>query len=270
MSTPDDDTDPTGMRALLRGLPDPGPMPDDLVARIQHSLADLALPEPEARPSRGDEDDLRTVSRGTRSSTAPHRPSWWVRNGPRAAVAAVVLLGGGAVASDQLGLLGSGGDSSSSGTAADSSAGDSSVDQRGQGPTTGTESAPRAGSDTAGGSSAGPVRLGQVVVTMSGRTYTVGGLATEVDRGEPAAPTAPLTAESPGIGPIGTELGVRSCLVALGLPRDAAARVDLAVVDSTPAAVLVVTSEGGRTAYAVGRNCTLGDPALIAGPIQLP
>ena len=30
MNTHDDDTDPTGMRALLRGLPDPGPMPDDL------------------------------------------------------------------------------------------------------------------------------------------------------------------------------------------------------------------------------------------------
>jgi hypothetical protein len=30
--------DPTGMRALLSSLPDPGPMPDDLVARIQASL----------------------------------------------------------------------------------------------------------------------------------------------------------------------------------------------------------------------------------------
>ena len=36
---PDDlDEDPTGIRALLGSLPDPGPMPDDLVARIQASL----------------------------------------------------------------------------------------------------------------------------------------------------------------------------------------------------------------------------------------
>ena len=31
--------DPTGMRALLSSLPDPGPMPEDLVARITAALA---------------------------------------------------------------------------------------------------------------------------------------------------------------------------------------------------------------------------------------
>lgn len=36
--TPDDDLDPTGVRALLANLPDPGPMPEELVARISHSL----------------------------------------------------------------------------------------------------------------------------------------------------------------------------------------------------------------------------------------
>lgn len=266
MSTPDDDTDPTGMRALLRGLPDPGPMPDDLVVRIQSSLADLPLAQPSS--ATGHEEGLRTVSRGTESAQAPHRTSWWTRNGPRAAVAAVVLLGGGAVATDQLGLLGSGGDVATSGAASD--AGGSSADQRAESPTQGAESAPQSGRDTAGEAGQGSVRQGQVVVTMSGRAYTASGLAMEVGRVASAVPTTPLTAESPGIGPIGTETGVRSCLVALGLPRDAAARVDLALVDSTPAAVLVVTREGGRTAYAVGRNCTLGDPALIAGPIQLP
>jgi hypothetical protein len=56
--------DPTGMRALLSGLPDPGPMPDDLVARIQASLlsesrsraADAqtphAIPQPPVAPNR--------------------------------------------------------------------------------------------------------------------------------------------------------------------------------------------------------------------------
>lgn len=34
----DDDLDPTGVRALLANLPDPGPMPDDLMARIAQSL----------------------------------------------------------------------------------------------------------------------------------------------------------------------------------------------------------------------------------------
>lgn len=36
--TPEDDLDPTGVRALLANLPDPGPMPDELVQRISRSL----------------------------------------------------------------------------------------------------------------------------------------------------------------------------------------------------------------------------------------
>ena len=44
MTRPHDDPtpvehDPTGMRDLLASLPDPGPMPDDLVARITAALA---------------------------------------------------------------------------------------------------------------------------------------------------------------------------------------------------------------------------------------
>jgi hypothetical protein len=109
---------------------------------------------------------------------------------------------------------------------------------------------------------------------MSDRSYTAAGLAAEVGAGlgaaQSSAPMAPLTAESPGIGPIGTEIGVRSCLVALGLPRDTAAEVDLAEVEGKPAAVVVVTLGGERTAYAVGRSCTVGNPALITGPVTVP
>lgn len=35
---PDDELDPTGVRALLANLPDPGPMPEEVVARISQSL----------------------------------------------------------------------------------------------------------------------------------------------------------------------------------------------------------------------------------------
>ncbi|GGB90376.1 hypothetical protein N798_03995 [Knoellia flava TL1] len=259
MSLHDDESDPTGMRELLRGLPDPGPMPDDLVARIRSSLAELpaahAVPAADAAAP--------AVSRGTRTGTDSDRPSWWARTGPRLAVAAAVLLGGGAVASGQLGLLATSSDNAS--TSADSSVGG-----RADEGAAGSDS----GSTTPESLQTAPVMRqtvpGPVVVTMSGRRYTTASFAAQVSSTTGSTPTGPLAAESPGIGPIGTEIGVRSCLVALGLPEETGARVDLAPFDDEPAAVVVVTHGGGRTAYAVGRDCSIGNPSLLAGPVELP
>ena len=249
----DDESDPTGMRRLLRSLPEPGPMPEHLVARIQASLADL-----DPLDESGD-----TSSRDVpRETHAPSRSSWLARHGGKLAVAAVVVVGGGAVASGQLGLLAGSGMSSES-----SADGGSSEDQRAAAGDSGQESAQ--GGD---GSSAATVS-GAVVVRLSERNYTSTRLAAEVEDQLTATGSdlglRPLTAESPGIGPIGSELGVRSCLEALGLPRETAADVELARVDGTPAAVLVVTADGKRTAYAVRRECTTGNPALLAGPVPV-
>ena len=70
MSHPHDDTapvehDPTGMRALLCGLPDPEPMPDDLVARISAALA--------AEAERGDGIEQFWGPSGDESGACPHR-----------------------------------------------------------------------------------------------------------------------------------------------------------------------------------------------------
>ena len=78
-----------------------------------------------------------------------------------------------------------------------------------------------------------------------------------------------LAAEAPGIGPIGTPIGARSCADALGVPATAGLLVDVAEVDGRPAAVLVVDAGQGRTAYAVDRSCTIGTTGLIGGPVAL-
>ncbi|MFW5470338.1 hypothetical protein ACOCJ4_09865 [Knoellia sp. CPCC 206435] len=250
MSMHDDEPDPTGMRRLLRSLPDPGPMPDHLVARIQASLADLDPLDDSGDTSSG------VVPRETHGSS---RSSWLARHGGKLAVAAVVVVGGGAVASGQLGLL------AGSGMSSESTAGGSSEDQR--------AAAGDSGEDSGQGAPGAAAVPGAVVVRLSDRDYTSSGLAAELkDRPAEAGkgPVAfPLTAESPGIGPIGTELGVRSCLEALGLPRETAAEVELASVDGTPGAVLLVSADGKRTAYAVRRECTTGNPALLAGPVPV-
>ncbi|WP_156971436.1 hypothetical protein [Knoellia sinensis] len=259
MSTHDDDTDPTGMRALLRALPDPGPMPDDLADRIRASLSDLSLDE-ETPPvsSVG----VTSVSRGT---VRPGIRSWWSRHGSKVAVAAVVLIGGSSVAGLVGSGFGSGAGSDSAGSSADSAAG--SAESRSladEGKTAASQG------DSDGQLSGRDLATGPVVVTMSGRAYTAAGLAGQLGEAGRSAPLTPLTAESPGIGPIGTEIGVRSCLEALGLPPDTRADVDLGPVDGTPAAVIVVGTDGARTAYAVRRECTLGNPAILVGPIDLP
>lgn len=250
MSVRDDEPDPTGMRDLLRSMPDPGPMPDDLVARIHASLSDLGPldVEPAAPGSAG----------VPRETSGRDRGSWLARHGGKLAVAAVLVIGGGVLADDLLGMGAGAGD-----TASESTAGGSGEEQGAAGADSGQER------DTSG-----VVTLpGPVVVRLSERDYSSTSLSTEVAAriiGPEVSPqTGPLTAESPAIGPIGSELGVRSCLEALGLPRDTAADVELARVDGAPAAVLVVTVEGERTAYAVRRECTTGNPSLLAGPVPL-
>ena len=45
--------------------------------------------------------------------------------------------------------------------------------------------------------------------------------------------------------------------------------VDVSEVDGVSAAVLVVHSDQGRTAWAVDRYCTTGNTGLIRGPVSL-
>ena len=50
---------------------------------------------------------------------------------------------------------------------------------------------------------------------------------------------------------------------------DAGILVDVSEVDGASAAVLVVHSAAGRTAWAVDRSCTTGNTGLIRGPVPL-
>ncbi len=263
MSHPHDDTapvehDPTGMRALLASLPDPGPMPDDLVARISAAL--------EAEAGRADDADelwgrLADTSHevgsgegdpGAGGQVVPlHRRMGLRHLGVAAAVVGVLGLGGYLV-----GTLPGGVTASLSAGAADSAQSDDSAGSKAQ------EGlalvAPEAGS-------------GEVVVVMSGADHASARLAVsarELDDGT-LDPIGDLSAESPSLGPIATPVGARACADALGIPSDAGILVDVAEVDGVSAAVLVVHSVDGRTAYAVDRSCTTGVPGLITGPVPM-
>ena len=116
-----------------------------------------------------------------------------------------------------------------------------------------------------------PAGSGEVRVVMSGRAYASSalpdGVALLVQAQDEQLRS--LAAEAPGIGPIGTAAGARTCADALGIPSDAGLLVDLADVDGPPAAVLVVDAGAGagHEAYAVERSCTTGTAGLISGPV---
>ena len=112
---------------------------------------------------------------------------------------------------------------------------------------------------------------GEVVVVMSGVDHSSDRLdvtARELDDGT-LDPIAELSAESPSLGPIATQIGARACADALGIPADAGILVDVSEVDGVSAAVLVVHATTGRSAWAVERSCTTGTTSLIRGPVPL-
>ena len=262
--------DPTGMRALLASLPDPGPMPEHLVARISAAL------EAEVQAARsdgiqalwglGDDGDARDA--GVRADPQPDAGATVVplrrrvrlrHLGVAAAVVGVLGLGGYVVGSVDGGVMasltaGGSADSAADSGAASSESGTSAADQG----KARALVAPAAGS-------------GEVVVVMSGVDHSSDRLdvtARELDDGT-LDPIAELSAESPSLGPIATPIGARACADALGIPTDAGILVDVSEVDGVSAAVLVVHATDGRSAWAVERSCTTGTTSLIRGPVPL-
>lgn len=236
------DDDPTGMRALLRGLPDPGPMPDELVARIQASLAT------ESRPEQSPVVDLAHY----RSQRAAGKGPWI------AAAAAVLAVGGG-------GLLLSGGGPGSliaafgdGGSAASVASGPVQTAQR---DSAGSDPGPSVGASGAS------VRLVMSNAAWSGQDLTSAAAHTldSVDR-----EAGQLDSPSTAVGALSTEDAGRDCADALGVPADAAVVIDLGTHDGQPAALVVATTtQGARTAYLVGRNCRTGNSELRIGPQAL-
>jgi hypothetical protein len=260
---PDLEPDPTGMRELLSSLPDPGPMPEDLVRRITASLA----AEQAARGGNG--------GNGDRDDTVvalDSRRRWNWRH-VAAAAAAVAVIGVGvpaALSGGNGGLIASlsGGSSqeadSSAGSAqslADSS-GDSTGDSSGRGesgaPGSSGSSAPTTVPPTQPDAAASKDAL------AAATAYTTAQLVTQVaaKRARDAS-----NQDARQRGPADTEQGLRDCLLALGTGADSVAWSDRGTLDGRPAVVAVVDAPGGQTVYAVAPDCDAGHAVALAGPL---
>ena len=236
--------DPTGMRALLSSLPDPGPMP---VALEEAILARLGALRDDAddedglplTPSRGPDADIVPLSALGRDR--PERRRWFAAV---AGIAAAAVLG--IVVTD--GLQGNGwissvigrGDDTTSGSA--SSGGPMPADQR---------------SDSAAGGGAEAYR-----VSGSGTDYRAGTLTAQA--------SALLEGHESHVDTQAVPGNAEQCIAALGLSTADAPALDSATYEGRPAYVVVWSRDGRARVVVTEPAC--GDPGgahTIVGPTLL-
>lgn len=305
---PDDDVDPTGVRDLLGRLPDPGGMPPAVAADIEVALRQLgpfqargaddtdldlrvvSLAEDDADADESDggasqaaDEDPDTALPDQAAATAPAGAgtpiplaamslahdgrsehldeeilqSWGLVEedsadededdelsaarrlrqrrvilGSVAATVAALAIGGFVLARDQVGPVAARMPGSSQSSAA----------SPGKGPS--------------------------VLIGASSRRYTPEGLTAQAQE-LIESPGPALTTAEPSLGPVATLDGLGGCLATLGEDDADTVIADLATFDGAPATILVVVTAGQRQVYVVGRDCRVGEPALIQPGIPL-
>ncbi len=283
----DEDPDPTGVRALLRALPDPGPMPPQVSEVIVGALADLqrrALLAPDAGA-----EELSAELGMTRSSGASdlgdgrtdagaagplafvgdgrwrhdvRRRRWQVLGTAAASVAALGLAGA---------FLGQQGSSSSTSSLRVESAVQPAVGA-GVADTAARNQTPITPSRAAGPALPGGATGQFVHIELSTRAYNRANLARQAQDvvDSPGPELAYPAVEAPAVGPIGTPVGLAECVATLGEADADAVYADLATFDGAAAVVVVTVSAGLKRAFAVERSCTKGNPGLLYGPVPMP
>jgi hypothetical protein len=241
-SEPSRDDDPTGVRALLSSLPEPEPMPKHLVERINASLA------------------AEQAERATEISGAPVTPLLAI---PRRRSARLIFaIAGAAAALALIAVYSSSLFTTSQTTAISSSArlaGKSSPQEAtGGSPPSADYKAP-----DASGSAATP---SFIQIRLSGTRYTAADFAAQAQalRRSPVDPSQPQPSGSSSVGPAGTAPGLRECLSVIGATGAQVVRADVAFYEGRPAVIIVATTRSGQSlAYAVGRQCSKADAAVL-------
>lgn len=259
INPPDRDTPEPGepsvddaVTALLRSLPDPGPLPPDIALRIEAALAAeqdargaTPIPTP-AQPPDADVtlaslDQARERATGRRRAGAAGRAGRanWLIGAAAAAGLVAVALGG------------------------------SFLQHR----NAGTAAVPRLPDSVVGSVPSRPAAVQPTPGTLadhiyaSRTAYSRTNLATMVATRvrTPGTPLHPLAGESPALGPLASETGVTSCASALSIPAQKVIMVDLATFEDQPAAVIVTSGESAGTvdAYVVIRTCPAGGTLLL-------
>lgn len=255
-SDPSRDDDDTGVRALLSALPEPDPMPEQLVARINASLA--------AEQAQRDATTSGVSVNPTRASVTPIHAADQRRSsrllfalaGTAAAVALMVVVGSNVFTLDQ--PTTSTGSAALARTSSPAEAGKaappSPSDAGGAAPPSPADAAPEAGLQAPSAA--------RIQIALSGTRYTSAAFVTQA-RSLRLATFAPLAAGSARVGGAGTAGGLEDCLRGLGATRAQEVRADVGFFEGRPAVIIVATTDGIPMGYAVGRGCSHTDAAVL-------
>ncbi|WP_432544786.1 hypothetical protein [Kineococcus sp. SYSU DK002] len=249
------------VRDLLRGAADVGPMPADVVARLDAALADARAGD---RPAPG----------ATVASLSARRR--WSRRLPRlvAAAAAAVVVGGGAL---HLAL------DDGSGTSSSSSAGGGAGADSAAGSPAASEAVPPAARVLLSGTDYTDVAavqdLGEESLTPEEGTDASSGTgaADDATPGTGADDRKPTMLNAPQSEPEGSATSDPSqlpnaeralaCTRALGVDPTTVRVVEIANWRSQPAAFVVHTTPDGAQVVVVALGCSPGDEALSTVPV---
>jgi len=245
------DDDPTGVRALLSALPEPGPMPEHLIQRIHLSLAAEQAQRAAAFPS----DSVSPLL--THRRWRPGRPLLAMA-GAAAGVVLVAAVGTTIFAVNQPAATSSNavlgvtsGPQADTREAAPSATGKSADDKA-----------------AAGSAAAPPV----IQIRTSETRYTAVGFVTQarILRDTPLPESKPQDAKRAGSVPAEPDLGLTGCLSAIGAARAQVVRADAAFYEGQPALIIVASTNGIPMAYVVGRQCSKADAGVLRPATALP
>lgn len=278
--------DPTGVRALLSSLPDPGPMPGDLVARISTSLRE----EQQRREFSATAPHTDVISLAAeRHVRRPGRTLAWLGSAAAVAVAATVavsqLWGGGMgesadTAAQYPAAEGGSTAGASAGDATEDAADEAADDAEG-------EALDDAGGD-AGAEGDGAAEENGAATTEAGETTTPGEAAPQPAAGGTALSLlGPVTLtgddvsqelstwlaeSSTGLDEASDDSLYASCLALLpGQPAAATYGVGPGRLDGRQDVVAVVRmTPPPRQGWVLDARCRTGDGGVLLGPVALP
>jgi hypothetical protein len=251
-SEPTRDDDPTGVRALLSSLPEPEPMPEHLVERINASLA---------------------AEQAQRASTVPGTSVTPLLATPRRRRARLLLaVAGAAAAVAVVAVVGTNELTSRQGGTTSSASIASAPITPSTGPGEASGAASSNAADKAQAPALGPVTPSLIQIGLSQTRYTRTDFTTEAQalRHSVPGPIRPQPTEPSSLGPAGTMPGLKECLNAIGVTSAQSVRADVAFYEGRPAVIIVATTNGIPVAYAVGRQCSHSNPAVLHPATPLP